>query len=295
MYAKVISLPPIDPRSSSLKLSGFPCPLKEVALKTEAQSVLIDVEQKCPNSFLACLSEVWLDRSNVVDAIDSIMSGFSNAEYLPSAMVFLGRFHSSPPSAYLQSVKTIEVYTSVFSKLCNVILKYPKLKAECKFIFASGPQESFSVPHVLPRHPIPEECFKDFQTHSIDYSVASDPCRIYWFAQELLFTRDDLSSKINRSMIVPVKSATPELAAKFVTSQSCLQPFSPAVQPVGNSSALSVYPIPDLLVISENCPNCQTGQLAASANYANPTSFVHTGSFITYHPASRTVEQCSVN
>jgi hypothetical protein len=59
------------------------------------------------------------------------------------------------------------------------------------------------INNALPRRAIPEEFTKDLRKKVTHITFASNPCRIRFFTQEIVFFREDLLRKMQRHTVLP--------------------------------------------------------------------------------------------
>lgn len=288
---------PVDTRRTFLKLPGVPCPLKSIAKETETVRTIKEIEAKCSDACLACFSEVWLDQDDVLSNFESSLNTLSLSSQTPSIIVLLGSFFTSAPNIYCNPQQTVNEYIKGFHKLANVIVKFPKLVSECKFIICPGPKDPFDAPQIMPRQAFPKLIFESFEKCGIQFLLSGDPVRLFWFSKELVFSRDELTGRMNNSKLNLVHDSE---ASKFNTLQSAnlalsqgfLQPFTADKQPIRGDlcsfGALALCPPPDLLVVAENGEDVGDG-LVNGVAIGNPERFAHTRSFLLYHLNSNSI------
>ncbi|XP_041972014.1 DNA polymerase epsilon subunit 2 [Aricia agestis] len=250
---------------------------------------LLKLEQDNEDGIIVFLSDVWFDNLKVISKLKTLFSGFN--EFPPIAIVFLGEFLSCP-YGYEHSTQL----KAALINLGDMIYPFTKLRESCKFIFVPGLGDP-AAPNILPRPPIPSIVTKDISNKLGDAVIfTSNPCRIQYCTQEIVVLRQDLVTKMCRNSIhFPETGDIPDHITKTLLSQCTLSPLSLGVQPIfwKHADALSLYPIPDLVVIGDqfqpytrSYQNCQV---------INPGSFPHTEfSFKVYIPSSRTVEDSEI-
>lgn len=283
-------LPPAESRATSQPFFGNLNTFggKSKSLLKNSQN-LLKIEQENEDGMIVFLSDVWFDNLKVISKLKTLFSGFNDCP--PIAIVFLGEFLSCP-YGYEHSTQL----KAALSNLSDILYPYTKLRQECKFIFVPGRGDPVA-PNILPRPAIPNSITKDIRDKLGDSVIfTSNPCRIQYCTQEIVVIRQDLVTKMCRNSIhFPETGDIPDHLTKTLLSQCTLSPLSLGVQPVywKNADALSLYPIPDLVVVADHfqpytrmCEKCQV---------MNPGSFPRTEySFKAYVPSSRTIEDSQI-
>lgn len=154
----------------------------------------------------------------------------------------------------------------------------------------------------MPLRPLPQFLVKELSSRVKHVKCGTDPCRLRFFTQEIVFFRDDIMRKMRRHAIkVPhaagaeegVEEGTPDIAEQLVETllrQAHLCPLPLTVRPIywELDYTMRLFPLPDLLVLAD-----RTDQYALDCwgcNTVNPGSFSSDFSFVVYRPCTRSVE-----
>ncbi|GBP56402.1 DNA polymerase epsilon subunit 2 [Eumeta japonica] len=290
LHVMGLVLPPAESRDNSLPYFGnantFGGPSK-ILLKNSAK--LRKIERENEDGMIIFLSDVWLDDVKVMSKLRVLLEGYN--AYPPIAIVCMGDFLSTPYS-FEQSV----AFKTALNNLTDMICTYPNLRDKSKFIFVPGRGDPAS-PNILPRPALPNCITKDVKDKLGDSVIfTTNPCRIQYCTQEIVVFRQDLVMKMCRNSVhFPEAGDIPDHLSKTLLSQCTLSPLSLGVQPVywEHSDALSLYPIPDLVVIGDHFqPYTRSYQ---NCQIINPGSFPKTEfSFKGYVPATKTVEDSQI-
>lgn len=290
LHVMGLVLPPSESRVTSLpyfgSLNTFGGKSKNL-LKNSKN--LLKIEKENDDGIIIFLSDVWLDNLKVMNKLKVLLSGYN--EFPPIAIIIMGEFLSCPYG----SEHSIQL-KSALANFGELVHSFPTLRANCKFIFIPGRGDPATA-NILPRPPIPNSITKEIRDKLGDSVIfTTNPCHIQYCTQELVLIRLDLVTKMCRNSIhFPEKGDIPDHLTKTLLSQCTLSPLSLGVQPVywKHSEALSLYPIPDLIVVADHFqPYTRSYH---DCKVVNPGSFPRTEfSFKVYVPASRTVEDSQI-
>ncbi|XP_022115416.2 DNA polymerase epsilon subunit 2 [Pieris rapae] len=290
LHVMGLVLPPSETRAISLPYFGNLNTFggKSKTLLKNSQN-LLKIEQENEDGMIIFLSDVWFDNLKVMSKLKTLFAGYD--DFPPIAIVFMGEFLSCP-YGYEHSTQL----NAALINLADIIMPFTKLREACKFIFVPGRGDPAAA-NILPRPPIPNTITKQISEKLGDSVIfTTNPCRLQYCTQEIVVLRQDLVTKMCRNAIhFPDAGDIPDHLTKTLLSQCTLSPLSLGVQPVfwKHADALSLYPMPDLVVVGDNFPpysrsyqNCQV---------VNPGSFPRTEySFKVYVPASRSIEDSQI-
>uniref|UniRef100_A0A672LUL6 DNA polymerase II subunit 2 n=1 Tax=Sinocyclocheilus grahami TaxID=75366 RepID=A0A672LUL6_SINGR len=235
----------------------------------KASAKLKQLEEENEDAMFVIVSDVWLDRVEVLEKIQTMFSGYSAMP--PTCFIFCGNFSSAPYGRH--QLRTLKGLTS-------------------RFVFVPGPEDP-GPGTVLPRPPLAEHITEEFRQR-VPFSVfTTNPCRIQYCSQEMVVIREDLVNKMCRNCVrLPSSNLDiPSHFVKTILSQGHVTPLPLYVCPVHwpYDYALRVYPVPDVIVFADKYDPfnvCNTDCLCI-----NPGSFPRSGfSFKVYYPSNRTVE-----
>ncbi|GMI81096.1 CYCLOPS 2, DNA polymerase epsilon subunit B2 [Hibiscus trionum] len=282
--------PPLENRDKSLKvLAGhdfFGCG----TLTKEETLRLADLEKRAVNDMFVILSDICLDNEQVMEKLETVLDGFENVEIVPSLFVFMGDFCSHPCNLSFHSFASLRLQ---FGKLGKMIEARPRLKEQCKFLFIPGPNDP-GPSTVLPRCALPKYLTEELRKHVPNAIFSSNPCRVKFYTQEIVFFRQDLLYRMRRSCLIP--PSTDETDDPFehlvatITHQSHLCPLPLFVQPIiwNYDHCLHLYPTPHTVVLGDRSE--QKAFKYTGITCFNPGSFSDDSTFVAYRPCSQEVE-----
>eukprot|EP00887_Chlorella_sp_A99_P007226 scaffold2.g7226.t1 len=243
------------------------------------------------------LSDVWLDRPDVLDKLQAVFAGFSQLEQPPSLFVLLGSFQSYDANTDAAHYGRLR---EQFGALGRLIASFPALRSGSRFVLAPGPGD-LGPGASLPRPPLPRALAADLLAAVPGAVLASNPCRIRHGASQLVAFRDDLQQRMRGLAILPPAPPAPgedevplfEHVCATVLQQSHLCPVPLEYQPIywEHDHALYLYPLPDALVLADAAP--AAAHVFDTCSCLNPGSLVD-GTFGAYNPISQEVEVCDV-
>jgi DNA polymerase epsilon subunit 2 len=238
------------------------------------------------------LSDVHLDNSKVLQKVESMLKGCEeNMDQVPAAFVFMGNFTSRSIGEGQDQCSARE-YCSYFDELISLLLRFPKLLRESRFVFVPGPSDLGEVA-VLPRARLPNYLTKELSRRVTEscreaqLTFVSNPCRIQYFSQEIVIFRNDMLSKLRRHSINRPNDAlsVPEHLLNTLICQSHLCPLPFHIRPIAwaHDAALRLYPLPQLIITGDRYDQYKVEK--DGTTMINPGSFHLDGSFIFYVPA----------
>ena len=253
--------PPTEPRSASVRAMGIPDHLR--AFSTPADLNRADAVMRgsadAANAMIAVLAHVHLDKQHVLDRLRRVLLGYRAVGAIPVAFILIGEFCSS---AFGQHRGDRSAFQRHFDALAS-LLSEPEVAevAACtQFILVPGPRDPGGGSGAVPRPAIPRSfAGRLCEPSVVPYvTLATNPCRLRFFSQEIVVYRGDVTSSLRRRAVVP-PSDTPkplpahEHAARTVLAQCHLSPLPISVQPVywAHDHALRLWPAPHSLIIAE--------------------------------------------
>ncbi|GMN51451.1 hypothetical protein TIFTF001_020598 [Ficus carica] len=294
--------PPLEDREKSLKLLAahdfFGCGL----LTKEETLRLAELEKKAVQDMFVIISDVWLDNEEAMGKLTTVLDVFENEEVVPSLFVFMGNFSSHPCNLSFPSFSSLR---SQFGKLGHTIAMHQRLKENSRFLFIPGPDDA-GPSTTLPRCALPKYLTEELQNHIPNAIFSSNPCRIKFFSQEIVFFREDMLYRMRRSCLMPPSTEETEdsfehlvkvMGFEFVlqlvatiTHQSHLCPLPLVVQPIiwNYDHALHLYPTPHTIVLGDRSK--QKAFKYTGITCFNPGSFSSDGTFVAYRPCNQEVE-----
>lgn len=254
------------------------------------------------NAFMVILSDVWLDKPQVLEKLKVLFEGFQDSP--PACFVFMGNFMSRSFQFGIQQ-NDRELYRKNFDRLADVVKQFPVfLSGQTEFVFVPGSQDP-GIGNVLPRPCIPDlfvRTLKDSIGHSHVHFV-SNPVRIKFLSREIVLFREDMQHKMRRNCVLPPLDDTipmHEHVVRSVVNNYHLSPLPLTISPVvwKQDHVLRLHPLPDALVMADKSGLFELpeeGRVRHEVEYEgyprciNPSSFPIDYSFACYFPAENKV------
>ncbi|EST05432.1 DNA polymerase alpha/epsilon, subunit B [Kalmanozyma brasiliensis GHG001] len=250
-------------------------------------------------------SDLHLDHPKTMSAFATVLQGYVDAEFIPFALVLCGNFASQQYS----SADMVDKYKTGFAALGETLSSFPAVVRTSHIIIVPGPQDPFST-SLVPRPPLPtllvQPLLSKLKPLHATIHLASNPCRLSYFSQQLVIYRDDTMTRFLRNT-VRIKDETHEQEReerekeerdlkKFLVStvldQAHLVPLAQRIRPVlwDHDHALSLYPMPTALVLADAYDRYELTY--EGCHVVNPGSFRSGSGFAwsTYYPATRRTE-----
>ncbi|CAH8357691.1 unnamed protein product [Eruca vesicaria subsp. sativa] len=238
--------PPLEDRDKTLNThSGYDF-FGNGMVTTEEKNRLAELEKQAVDDTFVILSDIWLDDEEVLGKLEKVLDGFESVEPVPSLFVFMGNFCSRPCNLSFDSYSTLR---KQFGKLGRMIGNYSRLKESSRFLFIPGPDDA-GPSTVLPRCGLPNYLTEELRDVIPNAIFSSNPCRVKFYNQEIVFFRKDLLYQMRRScLITPSAEETDDPFHHLVytiTHQSHLCPLPLMVQPIiwNYDHPLRLYPTP---------------------------------------------------
>ncbi|XP_055615918.1 DNA polymerase epsilon subunit 2 [Toxorhynchites rutilus septentrionalis] len=235
---------------------------------------------------LVFLSDCWLDNPTVMGKLEQLLQGFNEAA--PIAIVLMGPF-ASRTNENIYSLK------SHFRALGEILSICDNLKTKSDVVLVPSSDDP-AAGSILPRPPLPECIAGELRKYFPRIVLATNPCRLQYCTQQIVVCRVDLVTKLCRNTIhFPTSGQLEDHFARTLISQGTLAPLHPIALPIhwNYDAALSLYPLPDLVVIGDPCQGFQTTEQECTV--MNTGSFPKSKfAFKVYIPFSRTVEDSQI-
>jgi DNA polymerase epsilon subunit 2 len=298
LYVKTMGFPPPEKREATMSvyrdldyLGTGNTPQQTRHLKELGSS---EVAADC--SFVI-VSDVHLDKPMVFDKLEQMFRGFAEADMHPELYVLIGNFTSQPIGHGSAGVQDLIRH---FDQLCTLITSIPGVAQNSRFVFVPGPTDP-GAGDVLPRPGLPKYFTQKLRSKLPNAVFSSNPCRITFYAQEIVIFRADLLHQLRRSTVVPVSDLEDaaemditEHLVKTVLDQGHLCPLPLAARPVywSHDHALRLDPLPDVLILADHTD--QYSWTYEDCSVFNPSSFATDFSFVVYRPATKDTEYSRV-
>lgn len=251
--ATALGLPPAEPRAESLAaLQG----LDYFGGRRLEERDLARWRTTHANDRVVLLSDVWLDRPEVLDKLHTILAGYAAMEPPPSLFVLLGNFQSYDATAANVHFGRLR---DNFALLGRMIAQHPSLRAHSKFLLVPGPGDVGSA-GCLPRPPLPRSIAGALLDAAPGAQLCSNPCRVRHGGSELVLFRGDVQRRMRRLTLLPPvdggEAAPFDQLCATVLQEGHLCPMPLEYQPVAweRDHALFLYPMPHALVMADSEP-----------------------------------------
>ncbi|KAL3512460.1 hypothetical protein ACH5RR_025177 [Cinchona calisaya] len=287
---KTCGFPPLEDREKSVSYFTGVDFFGGGTLTKEETLRLAELEIRAVNDMFVILSDIWLDNEEIMGNLETVLDGYENVDVVPSLFVFMGNFCSRPCNLSFNSFSSLRLQ---FGKLGQMIATHKRLVEHSRFLFIPGPDD-VGPSTVLPRCPLPKYITEELHKHIPNAIFSSNPCRIKFYTQEIVFFRQDLLYRMRRSCLMP--PSTEETSDPFehlvatITHQSHLCPLPLSAQPIiwNYDHSLHLYPTPHTIVLGDRSE--QKAFKYTGITCFNPGSFSNDNTFIAYRPCTREVE-----
>ncbi|KAL2967810.1 hypothetical protein AAZX31_16G194900 [Glycine max] len=283
--------PPLEDRDKSVTLLAGHDFFGAGTFTKEETIRLAEMEEKAVNDMFIILSDIWLDNEETLKKLEVVLDGFEKEIVVPSLFVFMGNFSSKPCNLSFHFYSSLRMQ---FGKLGEMIAAHTRLKEHSKFLFIPGPDDA-GPSNVLPRCALPKYLTEELQKHIPNAIFSSNPCRVKFYTQEIVFFRQDMLYRMRRSCLMP--PSTEETCDHFehvlvatITHQSHLCPLPLTVQPIiwNYDHCLYLYPTPHTIVLGDRSQ--QKAFKYTGITCFNTGSFAIDNTFVAYRPCSQEVE-----
>ena len=304
--AEAIGLPPAEPRAESLAalqgldfFGGDPRGWSRTHTSVEDHARW---RQDYSQDRVVVLSDVHLDRPEVLDNLHTVFAGFSSVDVTPSTFVLMGNFQSYNANAGSVNFSRLKDH---FATLGRIIKQYPILHQRSNFLLVPGPGD-VGPGNILPRPPLPHAVAAPLlEALPTSAHLCSNPCRIKHGPAELVLFRANLQRKMRGLCILPppveeTSTVDGASAALFdhvcatVLQESHVCPVPLEYQPIAWEwdHSLWLYPLPHGLVLAD-------AEQAAKSTFdtcvcLNPGSLLQ-GTFGAWRPTENEMELCDAN
>uniref|UniRef100_T1H0P7 DNA polymerase epsilon subunit n=1 Tax=Megaselia scalaris TaxID=36166 RepID=T1H0P7_MEGSC len=231
------------------------------------------------------LKDVRLDLPIVQEKLRLLFVGYDNCP--PVAIVLMGPFSVVEKDLY--KMKTLLTQLGTLTNGCN------QLKKETDIVLVPSSDDPAAA-NILPRKGLPECLAEGLKKHYPRTILATNPCRLQYCTQQIVVFKMDLLSKFCRNTLhFPDTTNIDYHFARTLICQGTLTPINPIAIPVhwDFDDCLSLYPLPDLVVIGDTSQSFHTTQRGCTV--LNTGSFIKSQfSFKVYVPSTRTIEDSEI-
>lgn len=196
---RALGFPPAESREETRSATNHVDFFGAGRLSPSDVSRLTEDEAAASEDMFVVLADVWLDKEATFKRLRTVFEGFDSLETIPGMFVFMGDFTSEPfgPTKYDYSG-----YAAGFDQLATLIEDFPRLRQEARWVFVPGPGDP-GVAAALPRPPLLPSLTGRLRDALPRVAFASNPARIRYKSQDLVFMREDLQSRMRRNCILP--------------------------------------------------------------------------------------------
>ena len=188
--AGILMLPPED-RSSTLKAMDITDPL-DVRLRPREMIAKHQAEVADKNVAIVIISDCCFANAVVCDNLRMVFQNYENTD-TELLFVLLGPFSSKD----FLSTGGREAAEVAFAAFGETLSECPRLCEESRFLLVPSTKDA-GTKAAWPRRPLPEELVKPLRRRIKKLTLASNPCRVLFYNQELVFFREDMMKKMQR-------------------------------------------------------------------------------------------------
>ena len=234
------------------------------------------------NNSIAVLSEIHLDRPSVLAQLDTLFSGYENAEAIPSAYVLIGNFLSSRVGV---DGALVRAYQRAFEDFGRLLAKHPETVRRSRIIMIPGSQDPGCG------RSLPQAGLSDFLTYDVRqrYGVmlASNPVRIKLGDREVVIMSGGLAGALKRRRIVGQEDHdVNKMVARAVINQMHLWPVNDDRGVIWDwDNALRLYPVPHAIFLAEG--KVSNHCMHAGCHFSTVGAFGKEGAFFLYSPSQQ--------
>lgn len=144
-----MGFPPPETKEASLEVLGGIDPLG-VEVSAQQREQIRELEASDHHATFIVLSAVYLDDPQVMSKLDELFQGLESVQ--PTLFILMGDFMSTSigGGAGSNSLQDLREY---LEELGNLILKYPGIAENSRFVLVPGPNDPGSS-RAFPRHPV---------------------------------------------------------------------------------------------------------------------------------------------
>ncbi|KAE9015715.1 hypothetical protein PR002_g13853 [Phytophthora rubi] len=274
LHVQSMGFPPPETKEASLAVLGGIDPLG-VEVSAQQREQIRELEASDHHATFIVLSDVHLDDPQVMSKLDELFQGLESVQ--PTLFILMGDFMSTSigGGAGSNSLQDLREY---LEELGNLILKYPGIAENSRFVLVPGPNDPGSS-RAFPRHPLPDLCTRELirkkmQRHAILTPMPSEQEEAAMDESVQSVSQTDISKHL----------------AKTLIDQAHLCPLPMMANPINwdFDSSLQLFPVPDVLILGDSTEQYQLGY--SSVGVFHPGPFHADFSFVFYRPSTNTTE-----
>ena len=217
LEVRALGFPPAESREDTRNATNFIDFIGAGRLRPKDIERMVEEEAASTSDMFVVLSDVWLDRDSTFTRLRTVFEGFDSLDAIPSMFVLMGDFSSKPfgPTHF-----GFVEYSKGFDKLAELVREFPRLRQEARWVIVPGPGDP-GVTSALPRPPLMPSLTNALRDALPRVTFTSNPARVRYRSQDLVFLREDLQSRMRRNCILPPADIedTPADRAKMVEAK----------------------------------------------------------------------------
>jgi DNA polymerase epsilon subunit 2 len=212
--ARALGFPPAESREESAVAAAHRDFFGAGRLRPADIARLLKSEATSTSDMFVVMSDVWLDRAATFRRLRAVFEGFDSLDTAPAMFVLMGDFCSKPchlgggGGAGARAGVTFKAYARGFDRLASLIEEFPRLREECRWVFVPGPGDP-GVAAALPRPALRRSTLGRLPEALPRATFASNPARVRYKSQDLVFMRENLQSRMRRACVLPPTLAEP--------------------------------------------------------------------------------------
>ena len=293
-HVETLAFPPPETRQQAVAAN----PVLDFCTHSDKQRFdTLAAAANAESDMMVVMSDVYLDNRNVVGKINEMFKKFV---VYPKVFVFIGDFVSE------KNRNNLPVIKSCFDDFAALISTFTEIINASQIVLIPGPTDVCKTAFVLPQPPLLQLLTNKFverinQERTAPgkcVTLATNPCRIRYYKDEIVIFRQDLMQKMRRNCILPPANhetdKMSEHLVKTLIDQAHLCPLPLSIQPIiwSFDHSLALYPPPAALFIADSVEQFRINY--ASVETINPGSFPSDFSFVVYYPFTKQVEFSSL-
>mmetsp|Transcript_5497 Transcript_5497/g.20762 ORF Transcript_5497/g.20762 Transcript_5497/m.20762 type:complete len:632 (-) Transcript_5497:1071-2966(-) len=201
--ARALGFPPGEAREESANASAHCDFFGAGRLRPADVKRLVESEAVSTSDMFVLVSDVWLDKPTTLSRLKMIFEGFDGSDAIPTMFVLMGDFCSTPlNTGNTQQGANFETYKQGFDRLASLLEHFPRLRQESRWVFVPGPGDP-GITAALPRPGLRKSLVGRLPAVLPRVTFASNPCRVRYKSQDLVFIREDLQSRMRRACVLP--------------------------------------------------------------------------------------------
>ncbi|KAF9226558.1 DNA polymerase epsilon, subunit B [Gyrodon lividus] len=251
------------------------------------------IREELSDVYFFFLSDVWLDNPKTFIGLQKMFDNCIENSFIPKVIVMCGNFTSR--SITQGNGQDVQRYQENFDALADLIASYPQITRTTHFVLVPGPLDLTSNV-TLPRKSILSSFTSQLRAKVPKVHFASNPCRLKFFAQEIVIFREDTMARMLRNTVEVKPNVAGEDLRRYlvqtILDQSHLTPLTLHIQPTlpDYDHALRLYPLPTTVVLADKYEKYKLTY--SGCHVFNPGSFLgNSFAFSTYCPAEASSEE----